>query len=1015
MATYKDHLVMSNPTAAWMLDSNTSTEQSIGIGGLVANVSVADRVSNPIVSGAARAFTISQESIIRYPNLNIWSAGEHKTSFSVEFVVRPVATPSPVTIMAPATTSGLPRDNGIFITNNKISFVVSNSTPTENGSLRHEAYSYLDFSGETYHIVATYTPSSLSIFVDGELVGNVNVAEGFQWIHENDQTYGLETLGGGNSNVVLSGVAFYKGSLDLATIKTHFRAATLRSTPEEIVWSKSGTPFLINDSDRIKNFYFSEPLNSSWTDATLDNLSIENNKLVLDRIDPPELNGDPAWSSGLALSNTQFLKISDAGKVISSAAGAFGLFATYTSARQGALASGEYFIASLYNSDKSSVISIVEKSDKKIYLRYVSGTVASADALLASPSTSVTSSNYVYVAYDGSSVSAYWNDEFTTALIEPDQEAGQTMPKFDGNSTLIIGASDTEGSFWGSPVSWVNLWSSPRQISFMPEFKNDIYQYTLKLQSSLNVSQTGYASWTIDTGFDGATDTTNQSRVWWAPSAKGVSVSSSDQGAAVIPDEESIFPDIYVDHYESSISGFSSQDNMFPISEATAGFPPPDRIYCLVTLTTDDSVNDLVYLKKFGYDIFRDSAVIGEASHDELLFGPKPEIDFFSDNIGLQGHYHGAYIHNSDTACQIFSTQTTSPVTDNPDVPESSDSAPATELRMARTVEFFMNPTPISSGIVFIYSGTEAHTLSYNPSSRIFTLSGLDVLYVDGAAASLTGGVSTAYPSGFNDKWHLIHIGMNDVIDQTDDELFPLASGSVTSSLDETKFYSGHRSMKIAVGATAGFVSAYNSISGINTANGAKNTLSLMVHPGTNTSMRTNFRINSTDNIATHSGLTANQWNLVTRTFTNASTVTSLDVRIGTTSTFQTIWIDSTALNRGADPFIRFASSIPGAAWFGLDPAFPETQQATFRLQNVAVYNRSLTAAEILHTHKSYFSEPVQTLAPANSTNIFPGDLTSMASQPLPVKNRNPAASEEEMFQTNPILLSSAWQILSNN
>jgi hypothetical protein len=148
---------------------------------------------------------------------------------------------------------------------------------------------------------------------------------------------------------------------------------------------------------------------------------------------------------------------------------------------------------------------------------------------------------------------------------------------------------------------------------------------------------------------------------------------------------------------------------------------------------------------------------------------------------------------------------------------------------------------------------------------------------------------------------------LNDAINQDDGTLFSIVSGAPTVLTDTSKFYSGEKSFKIAAGGSPGIVQLHGSTSGINTESGEMNTLSFFVYPNTGvTTITTNFYMNGSNNSQDHS-VTADTWNLIERTFTNAATITTASIRVGTKNSSETIWIDGAGLVRGSDAFIRFA------------------------------------------------------------------------------------------------------------
>jgi hypothetical protein len=1308
MATYKDLLIESLPTAAWMLESSSSVEKDITLSGLDATVAVADRVGAPLVGGAAASFTFnSPGDRINYPNMNIWSEGNHGVSFSIEFVVRPISSLEEVTIFAPVNQGQVIPENKISILNNKLSFVVSDylsGSYTE----RFETYTFLDFSGGTYHCVAVYTPDAIYLYVNNELMHTARVSGRFKWRHSASS---YSTVGSTTASVVVSSMAVYKGILDPKEIASHYRALFYRESPSSVAIAKKGCAFTLNDADRQKGFYFNAPLLSAWTNATLDNVDIVNGRLTLETIQPAEINTGTATfsNSHLALSTSQFVKIAGVEERLGSGEGSIGLNVKYTSARHGALSSGEYFILSLFNENKQCRIEVLEKSDKKIYVRYTSNGIASADALLASPSTGSDSDNYLYIEFESTQVYAFWNSASTSVTIPTTSDGGGSPPRFENGSSLNIGADSDGTGIWGSHFWWVNLWEQKAYSDNLDFIKTQVYQYTLKLATNLNVSQLGTAYWVLDTGVEGP-ETIDQSRIWWAPSinpnmlkiqagvtsATDLPIFVEGPAAADISYEsgykstyggivgQTTYSSSYETSYGAAEVGLIVQDNMFEVPEIAVGDLIPETIYVRAILSTDDSVNNITYLKKIGVDLITETDVISETGQSELIFGSTPRIEFSSENISSQELYHGAKIFSPSSACKIYSPYTTDPLADDTNLPEFATSVPPTGLEIAKTVEVYARIPTDTSGILFKYKGSNSHVLSYSNTTRAFTVTGFDKLYIDGENVPLTAGVSGAMPVFFENKWHMINlvkenlvsysstpasvgadiylgsyqgvysgsessgggglppivgggsgsttmptfvaagavatgttslsvpypagIASNDLLvlaitnkyypdppfpfptdwdyqnsvaggtgapgvdtgntythvftkvasgsesgslsqsmpssntsiarmlayrggvgetwsvsipagaaettqntswsptfGATDLDLVPnskciavsginsnegtwsaqslsatnspsvtfgtmversdsgsangddialvitehpvssgtnatpsitysmtgtasgggttlvfsirsssAGSGGATLTLDASRFYTAVKSLKFVTGASAASIELATESEAINKTSGGKNSISFMVYPDAGiTSIKTNFKYNGTDSKVTHTVI-PESWNLVTRTFTNPSTITTMSVMIETSAGSQTVWLDDLSLVSGGDPFIRFADTDSGSSWFGKDVDSPGTTQLQFDLQNVLTYKQSLNEESIYDNYRTYTGNRVAILTPAGSgQNTVPATGTSV-SDPTEIINRNPDTGDT-LFESNPVFLSNEWRVLSVN
>ena len=1311
MANYKDYLMASVPSAAWMLDSSDTTDPDLSLNGLDALVSVADKSSVPIVSGADRAYTLNESSdTVHYPSLNIWAAGESGVTFSIEFIISPEKNDSEVILFAPIDGSQIVPNNQISLNNNKLSFIISDDTSLSSYTKRYEAYTFLDFTGGTYHCVATYEPSSISLFVNNELVSTIDIDQGFQWMHTQSTPYGFISYGSSGSSVSLSAVSIHKSSISEKIITSRYRSLMYRESPEDIVLSNSGRLFKINDSDRKKAFYFKDPLMSRWGEARLDNLKVIDNRLTLDKIETPELNVDAPifksdvintelvrngsmqqgngenwtlygtydptttfeshgtikvlnqgwaniftddevpidptkkytvtisskadsttglaywglscidrdhltiqpryvywlanttttlasplvsgnttvtlastanWNNGsnsayryigiwnyvdgggyawptetytrnivpgvgsadsypqggisgnvitlnvaysgptipagtpvsnmasagtykyttgsgvanstswressltlegidttgkyvynkfpygttyakplvlnltnptgwywigdasitletttssthLDLKNTQSLLIKDSNRFLSRGTGALGTYVKFTAARHGSAFSGEYSILAISNPNKTSIIQVLEKPDKRIYLRYTSNGISAGDVLLASPAHpyNTDSNNYLYIEYSQTSVTAYWNDQVTTATIGINSASGLSSPQFDTGSFVLLGSSINLDSYWGSQFWNTNLWDSPKDIIDIGTFKDEVYQYTLKLQSDLNVSQKGSASWDLDTGLGEDGGVVNQSRVWWSPSipSEQLLVETGVSGIqSSIPDEtiqdETVYFDDYRDSYGTKGSGFIETENMIEILGAGAGEDLPETISLRATLSTNDSINDIVYLKQIGVDIFEDSTISVENGQDEMVFNSKPSIYYSSENIGIQELYTGSLISSPESSSYIYSRFSGGPNENNILVPETSDlSAPSTEVSSAKTVEFWAKMRPASSGVIFINNGLSKHSLKYDGTTKTFSVQGFDELYIDGSNNPLILGSVGPLDQYFNNKWHMIDLVIRDAIAQDDTTMFPVALGSPITITDTSKYYYGLKSFKITSTGSSDYIELYGGLSNINTLEGQRNTLSFFVYPASGvTSINTNYKINSIDNIVTHT-VVPETWNLIERPCYNNTSITTLSLRVGTTGSANTIWIDGASLVRGADSSIKLYQNEGDMAstWFGLNPVDLGIQEGSFYLQNVALYSRSLTPNDIISNYESYIGNLSVSLTTSNGSNLIPATGYSLT-DPSNIFNRNPdnpsnpqLSEGELLFNSNPLFLSSSWEVISS-
>ena len=1035
MATYRDYVSQSAPTAFWPLDSASTVDNDLSLNGLDASVIVNDRSMVPFVSGNSRAYTFrSQFDSVKYPSVNIWSAGETGKAFSIEFVVTQTRNASEVIILQPVTSAGAVRDNKISLFNNKLTFMISDATESINATESHEVSTYLDFVGGTYYCVAVYDGLLISLFVDGELVDTADVSKTFDWRHSSDGLYGLQSIGGSGSEVSIACMAIYKRKIERPEMIRKYGLVARREPPENITTARSGRLFKLNDSDRQKFFTYKAPdFKGRWADVSLDNLSIINGKLSLDKIEPIQLSSGTASfvSSAINLSTSQFLRIDGVDRFFTNTTGSVGLNVETTSARHGGTFSGEYTILSISNSSRTCIITVLEKPDKNIYIRYTSNGIQVADTLLSQITLGSNTTNYLYLSFSPDAITARWNYDGVEATVVIDGEVGASSPVFGRDSYMTIGADSLGANFWGGRVSWINLLDTDvSSIDSIVDIKELVYKYTAKLGSDLNISQSGTATWAVDTGSDQEDDIT-QSRVWWKPSIPSDRLkieTGTINGIVVEVPEVLVAEDVisdsyyesYIDDYGVLVSNLVEVDNMVPISGATAGEPVPPEIHVRATLSTDDSIRDVTYLKQIGIDLIQTSSVLSAAGQDEIRFDQVPQLYFSTENIGMQETFSGAKIDSPLAAGYLYSWNTADPLAPT-ELPGISDSdLPSAEVNTFKTLEFWFNPDAQSDGSVVYYAGSTSHRCDYDAVSRRFFLVGFDKIYIDGQEIPLTAGLSEPMDQYFNGRWHLLHILKVDLISQDDSTVFPVAAGSPVTQTDLSKYFFGLKSFKMTSTGSNDYVTMYNSTSGLDTAQAGSNILSFYVYGDEGvTSVRTNVVLNGASSIITHP-ITPERWNYVEREIINPSSLTSASFRIGPAASSNTIWIDGASLSTGSDVGIRMSGeNETPLCWLGYNPNNIGNSQ-NMTIQNVAVYGQQLIDSQIESNYNTYIGG--ESVILSEGTNRLPAYDPDSEDDPNPsclrypqtIVNRNDTELPT-LFESNPIYLPASWQILSSN
>jgi hypothetical protein len=213
---FYDAVLRDLPVATYKLNAGNNGYTNIA-GGTETWTSTTPVLTASILSGSPRAMIMNNANATGFTARRVWKTSTEQNAFSLECVVLPLTTVATPIALFSHTNSGTP--DGIYMTNEVIGFAVKFNA----GTVSCE-WSYPDFF-ETYHIVATYTPSRLQLWVNGEMVASADVPSGFaesKFSHTLNDFY----LGsGGAASFAADGYSAYTYVLNENQIKTHFQEA----------------------------------------------------------------------------------------------------------------------------------------------------------------------------------------------------------------------------------------------------------------------------------------------------------------------------------------------------------------------------------------------------------------------------------------------------------------------------------------------------------------------------------------------------------------------------------------------------------------------------------------------------------------------------------------------------------------------------------------------------------------------------------------------------------------------
>jgi hypothetical protein len=175
--------------------------------------------------------------------------------FTLEAWIYPnLSTTSEVTLFGDAT-----NDIGIFYDNGNIVFKVE----TE------EIYWTIPYTKRTMHVVATYTGSDISLYIDGVLKSN-KILTGFKFTNTSF-TPSFGPTPNSSNYFLLNAPAVYRYALDVSRIQIHYLdAQTLPAI--QVADPDSGEVFEFYDNDISRVYRYAYPANKPWSNFITDDL-----------------------------------------------------------------------------------------------------------------------------------------------------------------------------------------------------------------------------------------------------------------------------------------------------------------------------------------------------------------------------------------------------------------------------------------------------------------------------------------------------------------------------------------------------------------------------------------------------------------------------------------------------------------------------------------------------------------------------------------------------------------------
>lgn len=267
--SYQLQVIKDFPIGFWPLDESSGTtaydisgcsNNGTYHGSLTANIL-------PLIPGGVSASIINSTNYIDFLNTNDYygnqTAGAFATSyssdndFSIEIWVKPfISSEEKVPLFADIT-----QNVGIFYENGSILFSVQ----------PYSIYATPRNINKAMHIVATYSPESMSIWIDGILLESLNL-NSFKFSNNSINFQCGPTTG--DDYMVIDAPAIYRYSLNEKTIQNHFKLVQTRPA-NQIVYPDNGYLFSLDDDNIREIFYYRYPVNKSFRAMSNENLSYD--------------------------------------------------------------------------------------------------------------------------------------------------------------------------------------------------------------------------------------------------------------------------------------------------------------------------------------------------------------------------------------------------------------------------------------------------------------------------------------------------------------------------------------------------------------------------------------------------------------------------------------------------------------------------------------------------------------------------------------------------------------------
>lgn len=264
--SYYLNIIKDSPIGFWKLDesSGTTATDSSGCGNNGTYTGSPIRNILPIIPGGVCGTKLNSSSSITFPIINNYygasttpgmaTSYSSDNDFTIEAWIYPsISTSSLTPLLADITnTIGLYWDNGdiVFKANSK--------------EVRHA----ITYSKKAIHLVGIYSPTSISLYVDGVFVNSTSFS-GFKFTNSSVSLQSGPTTS--TDTFVIDAPAIYRYALKEELIVKHYLQGNTSSSAIQVVFPDEGILFSGTDAQIKSQFEYSYPVDAQWEDFIDEN------------------------------------------------------------------------------------------------------------------------------------------------------------------------------------------------------------------------------------------------------------------------------------------------------------------------------------------------------------------------------------------------------------------------------------------------------------------------------------------------------------------------------------------------------------------------------------------------------------------------------------------------------------------------------------------------------------------------------------------------------------------------